>query len=313
VSLASLILTTLNSERFLARSIESCLSQTHRDLELLVVDGGSRDRTLEIVGQYSDPRIRLIHQPDNTGRLPGAINLGLAAARGALITWTQADSWYEPRAIEAMAAHLAAHPEVALVYADYWDVDEAGTPLRYQAVHSLKDILVDDVVRVCFLFRREVYERIGPQDTRYYPVHDVPWRVRAAAQFRFEPLHVPLMHYTVHADSLTGQIGPWTLQRQMARALFQEGHFDRGSYRRRLAQIDIDQAYEAYVLRGDFGGFWRQALAGLMRDPRWLGNRGLWKFMARSLLPGRAAFRGRLHAEWVRQHGDGRPRSAAAG
>jgi glycosyltransferase involved in cell wall biosynthesis len=313
MSLVSIILTTLNSERHVARSIESCLNQTHRDLELLVVDGGSQDGTLETVGQFDDPRLRLIHQPDNAGRLPGAINLGMAAARGELLTWTQADSWYEPHAIETLVEHLAAHPEVALVYADYWDVNSSGAPLRYQAVHPPEDILVDDVVRVCFLFRREVYERIGPQKAQYYPVHDVPWRVQVAAKFRLEPLHEPLMHYMVHADSLTGRIGPWTLQRDMARALFQEGHFDQRGYRLRLAQIDVDQAYEAYVLRGDFGAFWRYALAGLWRDPRWLRNRGLWKYMAMSVLPNRARFREQQHLQWNAAHPNGAPPEAAHG
>src|SRR5437016_3657116 len=89
--LVSIVLTTLNGARYLRESIDSCLGQTYRNIELIVVDGGSTDGTLDIVASYYDPRLRLIHQEHNEGKLPGAINLGLADARGELLTWMQDD------------------------------------------------------------------------------------------------------------------------------------------------------------------------------------------------------------------------------
>ena len=298
--LVSIVLTTLNSERYLARSLESCLKQTYRNLEVLIVDGGSQDRTLEIAAGHADPRLRVIHQTDNEGRLPGAINLGLAEAQGDYLTWAQDDCWYELHAVQTLADCLDAHSDVGLVYSDYWDVDEAGARLRYHSVNppTPECLLADDVVRQSFLFRREVYQAVGPLDARHYPVHDVTWRVSAARRFRLQPLHTPLLYYTQHAASLTGRIGPWTLQRQMAAALFQEGHFTPAGYRRRLAVIDLHQAYEDYILRGDYGAFWRHALAGLGRDPRRLLDRGLLKLMLWSALPGRGRLRDGLLARW---------------
>jgi glycosyltransferase involved in cell wall biosynthesis len=311
VRLVTIILTTLNSERYLARSLESCLRQTYREIEVLVVDGGSQDRTLEILGGYSDSRIRRVRQIDVSGRLPGALNLGMAEAQGDYLTWTQDDCWYEPQAIQTLVEYLNAHPEVGLVYADYWEVDESGARTRYQSVNPpLPEImLVDDVVRQCFLFRREVYETVGPQEVKYFPVHEVPWRLRAARRFKLQPLHRPLMYYTQHDHSLTGQIGSWQLQRICAAVLHQEGYLTAGDLRRRLAQIDVDQAYEYYVLRGDFGAFWRTLLPGLWRDPRRLLDRGLLKLMLRSALPGRSRFRAGLLRTW--QAEDGRRQQAA--
>lgn len=296
--LTTIILTTLNSEQFVARSIESCLLQTHRDLELLVVDGGSQDRTLEILAGYDDPRIRLIHQENNTGRLPGAINLGMANARGDFITWTQGDCWYEPHAIQTMYALLCDHPEVALVYADYWDVDLTGKRERYQTVPPPEDMFKGDAFRVCFLFRREVYDTLGPQNTRYFPVHEVPWRMRIVQNFSVQPLHIPLMYYTVHPNSLTGRIGGWELQRMTAANLFQEGYLDRRTYRRRQAEIDINQAYAEFVLQGNYCMFWRHVIAGAYRDMHWLRDRGLWKLMIISLFPNRDRLQRKLHAVW---------------
>ena len=304
MSLVTIILTTLNSERYLARSIESCLGQTHHNLELLIVDGGSTDRTLTIVEHYDDPRIRLIHQEGNAGRLPGAINLGMADSRGEFITWTQDDCWYEPNAIEAMLGFLIDHAKVDLVYADYWDVDEGGERTRYQAVPEPEQILSGDVIRVCFLFRRRVYETIGPQDVRYFPVHEVPWRIRVASRFNIEPMHVPLMHYTVQPASLTGQIGGWQLQRMTALSLYELGYLNRRAYRFRRAEIAINQAFEAFVLRGDYRTFRRQAVVGLVQDRRWMRNRGLWKMALLSLVPARDSYRRKLHTLWL--EGDAR-------
>lgn len=297
--LVSIILTTLNSERFIARSIESCLQQTHVNLELLIVDGGSDDRTLHIVNEYRDPRIHLFHQINNNGKLPGAINLGMAQARGNFITWTQGDSWYESDAIETMLSFLTENPDVALVYADYWDVDEEGNRLRYQQVHPPEDILIDDVVRQCFLFRCQVYAVVGPQATEYFPVHEVPWRVRVASRFNIQPLHTALQYYTLHKGSLTSQIGNWQLQRLMVEVLFSEGHLTKSIRQERLAQVDIDQAYDELVLRGRYSAFWKFALLGIYRNWRHLFNRGLGKLMVKAVLPGRGKFREMLLSKWM--------------
>jgi glycosyltransferase involved in cell wall biosynthesis len=298
MKLASIILTTLNSERFVARAVENCLNQSYPNIELLIVDGGSQDRTLEIVARYDDTRIRVIHQPANSGKLPGAINLGMANAHGDFITWAQDDSWYELNAIQIMAEYLEKQPEVAVVYTDYWDVDENGHRLRYQQVHPPEDMLVDDVIRQCFLLRREVYEAIGPQDTHYFPVHEVPWRNRVMKQFKAQPLHIPLHYYTVHSHSLTGRIGVWSLERSTANALYKEGYLDAHEYRLRLAKIDVDQAYAVYIQQGQYAEFWRYALAGVAKNWRWLINLGLWKLALISLTPFRSNYRDRLYARW---------------
>jgi glycosyltransferase involved in cell wall biosynthesis len=298
MSLVTIILTTLNSERFVARSLESCLNQTHSDVEVLVVDGGSQDRTLEIVGSCTDPRIRIIHQEGNAGKLPGAINLGMANARGDLLTWTQDDSWYEPKAIETMVRYLNANPDVDLVYTDYWDVDENGRRLRYQRVNPPELFLKDDVIRQCFLFRRAVYEAIGPQDTEAFPVHEVPWRISIIEEFQVRPLHVPLLNYTVHTDSLTGRIGNRELRRMTASLLWDKGYFDEPRYRRRLAEIDILEAYGVYIWEGDYSKFLKFALLGIKQDWRWLTNLGLLKLMLISLMPVRESYRVDWVARW---------------
>ena len=298
MNLVTVILTTLNSERFLARSIDSCLAQTYQNLELLIVDGGSQDGTLEIVDGYDDPRIRLIHQRENDGKLPGALNLGMAHAKGEFITWTQDDCWYEPDAIQIMGEFLEAHPKVGLVYTDYWFVDEAGTRVRHQPAGLPERIAAGgDIVGQCFLFRRLVYETIGPQDPHYFPVLEVPWRIRVASHFQICPLHKTLMYYTLQNDSLTGKIGTRELQHMTAEALLQEGYMDSTAYRHRRAAISVGEAFGNFIVQSAYSAFWRHVLAGIRYDVNVLRNRGLLKMMAMSLLPARSWYRRRLVAK----------------
>jgi glycosyltransferase involved in cell wall biosynthesis len=287
----TIILTTLNSEKFIERSLESCLTQTHPDLELLVVDGGSTDQTLEIVTQYRDHRIRIINQIDNEGKLPGAINLGLEHATGEMITWTQDDCWYEPNAIEVMHNYLVANNDVGLVYADYYDVDESGNRIQYQTVHPPEDILKDDVIRSCFLFRREVYETVGPQNPDHHPVHEVPWRIKITRYFKIYPIHVPLMYYVVRQGSLTGRTGNRILWRMTARVLLDEGIFDKRMYRQSLAQADMNQAFIEFIHHENYRLFRKYALSGIWLDWRFLLDRGIIKFLVVSFLPVRKKYR----------------------
>lgn len=303
--LVTIILTTLNSEKYLRDSIDSCLNQTHHHIELIVVDGGSTDATIEIIESCieADSRVRLIHQEDNAGKLPGAINLGMASARGEYITWTQDDCWYEPDAIELMVRFLESNPTIGLVYTDYWLIDSLNgkEQLKYRPVSETDQLLNEDVIQQCFLFLRAVYETVGPQDTRYYSVHEVPWRLKVAAQFQIAPLHIPLQYYRLHPDSLTGRYGGYTEQRKMHRALLAEGHIDETELRRRLADIDIHDAYAAFAFRGDYGTFRSLFKAAILGNPIHGRNRGLWKLFLTSFLPVREQRRQKMLDDWQAQ------------
>lgn len=92
----SVIMLTYNRETLVPRAIESILSQTYRDFELLIVDNGSTDKSGEIADTYAagDPRIRVIHR--ERGSIGAGRNTGLDAARGEYLTFVDDDDWVEP-------------------------------------------------------------------------------------------------------------------------------------------------------------------------------------------------------------------------
>jgi glycosyltransferase involved in cell wall biosynthesis len=126
----SAVVPAYNAEATLADTVRSVLAQTEPDFELLIVDDGSSDGTLELARSFeTDPRVRLIHQA-NKG-LAGARNTGIAAARGRYVAFLDSDDLWMPDFLRATGAVLDADPGAAFAYTDGWALDdESGRLLR---------------------------------------------------------------------------------------------------------------------------------------------------------------------------------------
>jgi glycosyltransferase involved in cell wall biosynthesis len=118
--LVSAVTIVRDGVRFLAEALESALGQSYSDLELVVVDDGSTDRSAEIAGRYvkSEPgRVRLVRQPDGVSRgMSAARTLGVRAARGDFIGFLDADDLWLPEKIAEQVAAFEAHPQAGMVY-----------------------------------------------------------------------------------------------------------------------------------------------------------------------------------------------------
>src|SRR3989304_1114440 len=101
----SIVLPTYNGARYIRQSIDSCVHQTYRNIELIIVDDASTDNTPEIIASYKDERIKYFRHEKNMG-LPHALNAGFAEANGDCLTWTSDDNYYAKEAIEKMLSFL---------------------------------------------------------------------------------------------------------------------------------------------------------------------------------------------------------------
>src|ERR1022692_1997425 len=119
--MVSIVLPAWKESRYLRDAIESCLSQSYEQLELILVDDGctkTARETLEAVAQ-SDRRVRIVGSDENPGEnngLPKALNTGFVVARGEYFTWTSDDNRYRPNAIESLLEALEARPGLDIVY-----------------------------------------------------------------------------------------------------------------------------------------------------------------------------------------------------
>jgi hypothetical protein len=112
----SVIIPTYNRGALIGQAIDSLLGQTRVPDEIIVIDGGSTDRTPEVLARYDRP-VQAILQPTNQGR-SAARNMGLQTARGELIAFLDSDDWLPPESIERRVHYFETHPDVGLVYAD---------------------------------------------------------------------------------------------------------------------------------------------------------------------------------------------------
>jgi glycosyltransferase involved in cell wall biosynthesis len=113
----SVIMPVYNQERYVRRAILSILSQTFRDYEFIIVDDGSTDRTIEIVKQFDDERIRLLTTP-HIGFID-ALTLGMSAARGTWLARMDSDDLCPPDRLEKQLVFLERHPECVFVTSYY--------------------------------------------------------------------------------------------------------------------------------------------------------------------------------------------------
>ncbi len=202
----SIVLPTFNGVKYLAESIESCLNQTHRNLELLVVDDGSTADVRSVVSGFRDARVRYLRHDRNQGIAAG-LNTGFRNSRGECLTWTSDDNRYAADAIETMVRFLQKYPEVSFVYADLRLVDDQGNPHGPGILHMkpAQTLAAANCVGACFLYKRSVYEAIGDYDGRAFLAEDYDYWMRVAARFRMQRVARPLYDYRYHPGSLTAR------------------------------------------------------------------------------------------------------------
>lgn len=122
--LVSVVVPCFNYGRYVAAAIESALNQNWPAVEVIAVDDGSTDDTLAVLNSFGSA-IRVIHREN--GGVNAATDAGVAAARGALITFLDADDTWPPGRVRVLAETLLAHPEAGAVYGDMRVLDADGT------------------------------------------------------------------------------------------------------------------------------------------------------------------------------------------
>jgi len=222
----SVVMPVYNVEHYVAESIRSVLSQTFTDFELIIVDDGATDRSLEICRTFEDPRIRILRQV-NRG-LPGARNTGIRHARGEFVAIIDSDDLWRQDKLALHIAHLRARPSVGISYSASEFIDGEGHSMGLHQRPKLTDITAADIF--CRnpvgngsvpVFRRSVFEEIGFAvfkdgtieihyfDETFRYCEDVECWARIALKtcWRFEGLPQSLTLYRVVAGGLSGNVG----------------------------------------------------------------------------------------------------------
>lgn len=120
----SIVMPTYQQGDFIEKAIDSVLSQGYPNLELIIIDGGSKDKTLEAIKKHENNIAYWVSEPDRGQS--HAINKGMRKATGDYLTWLNSDDWYLPGALERMHELFVAHPDAGMVVGAGRIVDQNG-------------------------------------------------------------------------------------------------------------------------------------------------------------------------------------------
>ncbi|NTV29077.1 MAG: glycosyltransferase [Candidatus Omnitrophica bacterium] len=269
--LISIVMPTRNRRVMLKQALESCLQQTYRNIEVLVVDDASDDDTFDYVRSCQDPRVVYIRRPVRGGSV-ACLNAGFARSRGDYLTWSSDDDYYAPEAVGRLVAELDASADVDFVYSHYWMVDESGHVLNAARVEDPQGLDRDNYVGHCFLYRRKVYETVGDYRAEPFLAEEYEYWLRVRARFRMKRIAEPLYFHRLHPGSLTLEHGSEKIQDAIARA-----------------RRSFIPAWKHFFLTGEryyFSGnrwraFWRAVISLMLWPWHW----PIWRLLALSLVP----------------------------
>lgn len=176
----SIITVTYNAGAVLEDTIQSVITQTYRNVEYIIVDGGSKDHTLDIINRYREHIHTLVSEPDKG--LYDAMNKGIRLATGDYLCFLNAgDELHEDDTLQLMVHSITGTELPDVLYGETAIVDEEGHFLRMRRLSAPEDLnwkSFKDGMLVChqaFFPRRELAE---PYDLRYRFSADFDWCIR---------------------------------------------------------------------------------------------------------------------------------------
>ena len=205
----SVILPVYNAQSYLRESIDSILNQSFSDFELIIINDGSTDGSLEIIKSYSDDRIVLINQ-DNAG-LPISLNRAIQIAKGQFLARQDADDISQPSRLEEQVTYLLSHPECGLLgsWADIL-VENALTDRGLHHPHLNGDIQIKLLFFNCFvhssvMIRKSALEKSGlyPEDPSKFPPEDYDLWLRIAKYHEVANIPKSLLQYRELPNSIS--------------------------------------------------------------------------------------------------------------
>lgn len=208
--LVTVVLPTYNGSQYVEQAINSILAQTHTDLEVLVIDDGSTDRTCEVITAVTDPRLSLIRQA-NTG-VAGARNAGLNRARGELVAFLDQDDAWLPQKLSRQIA-VFDDPAIGLVGSLMTYVGSTGRELGTSG--EIADAQQERIAAArlmpfapsSMIARADVLRELGGFDADLVrtvaPIDDLDLVARVARTHRVVTVPERLGFYRVHADAGT--------------------------------------------------------------------------------------------------------------
>lgn len=228
--LLSIIIPSYNHEQYIGEAIQSVINQKYQNWELIIVDDGSKDNSVETIKRFTDSRIKLILQ-ENQGA-HNAINRGLSEAKGEYLAILNSDDVYEADRFNIMISEMEKNSDLGFVCSYIRVIDSKGKDLgvkqgwknmepwlvphkelSFAATEDFKlNLIMSNFTSTTsnFLFTRALYEKIGGMRNLRF-AHDWDFALRAAEKTECKIIDKPLLKYRVHESNTISSDRKWML------------------------------------------------------------------------------------------------------
>ncbi|WP_018866625.1 MULTISPECIES: glycosyltransferase [unclassified Thioalkalivibrio] len=271
--LVSVIMPAYNTAAYIAESVDSVLDQDYPSVELIVVDDGSTDGTIEVLRAYGD-RLTLLTQQNQGAAV--ARNAGIAAASGDYIAFIDSDDVWLPGKLAAQVGYMDQHPQIGMTFTAWhnWKPDPSGTFLKpdsAEGVHPKNPDGKSLVERgsgwlynrllfgslphtITVMMRRDLVERVGQFDPELKRGQDYDYWLRASRLTEIHQLNLVTALYRLHGEGCITKYPDTNYEYEVVRkALRRWGRLgprgektSLGAIRRRLAQTCFSFGYHHY-------------------------------------------------------------------
>ncbi len=220
--LVSVILPVYNGGDILADSIQSVLDQTYTNFELIIINDGSKDKTLEIAREFekTDSRIRVLTQENK--KIPRTLSRGFNEAKGEFLTWTSADNVMDKDFLEKMVADIKSKPDVGMIWGNMRLIDAKGKRLRkhgwYEFPFGSSNVIfptntcelntyANNTIGAAFMYRKSAKEILGCYSSYKHTLEDYDYwmRMNSLCGISHTDFLEPVYSYRWHDGSLTAK------------------------------------------------------------------------------------------------------------
>ena len=156
-----------NYGKYLQQSIDSVLDQSYKNIQLIIIDNGSKDNSKNILKKLNPSLASIIFQK-NKG-LIAANNLAIRMSKGSFVMRLDADDWLRKDAIQIMVNEFKKENKLGLVFPNYYETDQFGNIIKQIKRHDFKKVtLMDQPAHgACTMFKKDLIEKVGFYDEEF--------------------------------------------------------------------------------------------------------------------------------------------------
>ncbi len=205
--LISVIMNCYNGDKYLEKSINSLISQTYQNWELIFWDNNSQDKSKNIFKKFQDKRLKYYHNNETT-TLYKARNLAIEKSEGELLTFLDVDDYWSPKKLKFQVDFFLKFPDINFVYGNYYILNEK---LKMKKIALKKKDLISgkiynsliekyNVGLVSICLRKKIFDKF---DERFEIIGDFDLTLKLSKNNVFGVIHEPLSYYRFHEKNFS--------------------------------------------------------------------------------------------------------------